>query len=563
MSFKECGKRALSWLREHRKAYVFLGLFYLLAYYPVYTADFLFRDDLRRASIGFRGWGYGRYLSLLGSVLLHTDTYLADISPLPQLLCALIMALASLVLLAAFESAWRGEKGEKGFEVGRKKKEEIGNIEKLESIEMGETERIRMEKTQTKIPLSFLIAAGLLGLYPPFFNCVCYKYDAPYMALSVLFGIAPLFFYRFGARRFLYGFLCFLCTLGVCLTYQASSGLLPLLVAFFMFLRWGRGEKASSVFRFALVSALGYVAGLFFFRLFLMPREDTYVTMGAVKGKDFLPQVLENLRTYGVRFLVEMRPLWMGAMLLLAFTFLVLFAIRAKRKPYVVFPLGLLCLPLWALLSLGAYPYLQKPLFLPRAMYGMGALLALLGFGTLMGTWEALVEREAFVEREKKGKRTSQRVSRWLYRGMTLLIFCLVWMFLVFSFTLGNALSAQAEYTRFRMAEVVEDLSSLPEAQEGSLTVQLKGDIGVAPSIENLPPGYGMVTRIVPYTLKGGYIWGEYGFFHYYGLPDVKKGEGLSKKELPLLSETLYHRIYGKDGSFLIELKRGGAGRGK
>ena len=75
-----------------------LFLLYLAAALPLLSADFYYRDDLRRAATGFRGWEVGRYLSLLGSVILHTDTYLADISPLPQLAALVILAVSAVML---------------------------------------------------------------------------------------------------------------------------------------------------------------------------------------------------------------------------------------------------------------------------------------------------------------------------------------------------------------------------------------------------------------------------------------------------------------------------------
>lgn len=507
----------LRYIRGRRRALLFLFVSCLAVYYPLLSADFYYRDDLRRAATGFRGWGYGRYLSLLGSVLLHGDTYLADISPLPQVLAALLTAVSSLALLAVFGEGWRREEGTAG--------------EKWQCMEGKQAEE------SSKLPLGFsvpmLVSALLAGIYPCFLNCICYKYDAPYMALSVLFGIAPLFFYSFGSRGLFYGFLCFLGTLGVCLTYQASSGILPMLTAFLVLLRWGRGEKLLPLARFALVSAAGYLLGLLTFRVFVVPEETLYVSAELPGLSAFLANTAGNLAMYGGRFFGEMRPLWVGALSLLLLGFGLVYAGRARRGRVLSFAVYVLALPVLLVLSLGAYPYLEKPLFLPRAMYGIGVLFSLCAMGLASeGRWK---------------------------RIRALLPLALAGMFTVFSFTLGNALDAQAEYTRFRTAEVIEDLASFPEVIEGKAKVQLKGNIGFAPLIEAMPEDYGMVRRIVPYTLKGGYLWGEYGFFHYYGL-GVTKTTGLKKKEMKLLSETLYHRIYGKDGAFLIELTKGGQG---
>lgn len=130
---------------------------------PLLLADFHYLDDLGRAAIGYRRWGdFGRYLSEYGSVLVHAGTHLTDISPLPQLLSALIMAAACAVSLAVLRPG--GAKG---------------------------------------ITLWELAASLPLALSPYFLECFSYQFDAPYMAAAVLLAVAPALLWRGGVH-----FLC-------------------------------------------------------------------------------------------------------------------------------------------------------------------------------------------------------------------------------------------------------------------------------------------------------------------------------------------------------------------
>lgn len=78
---------------------------------------------------------------------------MTDISPLPQMIAAVILAASGVLLL-----------------------------------------RIIYDRSQfSALELTALI---LFGLNPYFLGCLSYKYDAPYMALSVMGSIMPLYFRR-------------------------------------------------------------------------------------------------------------------------------------------------------------------------------------------------------------------------------------------------------------------------------------------------------------------------------------------------------------------------------
>ena len=70
-----------------------------------------------------------------------------------------------------------------------------------------------------------------------------------------------------------------------------------------------------------------------------------------------------------------------------------------------------------------------------------------------------------------------------------------------------------------------------------------------------------MIKRLVPTQFQARMRPEEWKFFHYYGLKKVKwnwykkTGEDFREFNFPILKDTMYHTIRGKDGCVLVELK--------
>ena len=132
------------------------------------------------------------------------------------------------------------------------------------------------------------------------------------------------------------------------------------------------------------------------------------------------------------------------------------------------------------------------------------------------------------------------------------------WVFFVFSFTYGNALSLQKDYTEFRIQMVMEDLSELDAfAGKEKVLLRLEGSIGVTPILGNIPEDYEILDRLVPETFAGGDDLTEYRFYCYYGL-DYIADNGSSEEctpDMPILKDGIFHTIRGEENRILIQLK--------
>ena len=95
--------KLLCFFKKYKIPFIIIGLLLLLSVSSILRANFKYVDDIGRTVNGYRGWSnFSRYLSSFLSIFLHGDTYLTDISPLPQILAIVLMSISSVLLLHLF-----------------------------------------------------------------------------------------------------------------------------------------------------------------------------------------------------------------------------------------------------------------------------------------------------------------------------------------------------------------------------------------------------------------------------------------------------------------------------
>lgn len=480
-----------AWLKKPAK---WLLICILIAMIPLLQADFHYRDDLGRAAIGYRLWAdFSRYVSEYGSVVLHAGKYLTDISPIPQLLAAVVMAVCCAVVIRSFK-------------------------------------RDRNEQAT----LWEVIAVLPLALSPYFMECLSYQYDSPYMALSVLFSVAPFVLPVWSGAAYCIASAC--CTLMMCISYQAASGIYPMLVVFLAVRKWNEAKRGEAV-RFAVQSALSYAAGLAVFALVLMPKVDSYVQTSMLPAAQMLPGFFENLAAFWRMVISDFKKAWLGLVGLVLACYVLSSAWRAKGNRLLAGVVAAAGLAMAAVLAFGVYPALSAPLIEPRAMFGAGALIAFAGVSACGGKRAPLA-----------------RVS----------CLALSWCFFVFALTYGNALAEQKRYAQMRTELVLSDLNDLPVMNNGQIkVVTISGDIGLAPVVEKIPDNQGVLNKMIP-TLFSEEPWGENGLYCYEGMKDVVMLEDASfildqqditQLDLPVVKDTMYHTIRSNGQYVVIDLK--------
>ena len=465
-----------------------LTLIYALGISAVLRANFYYIDDMGRALWGSKEWYYfSMYIPQYFSTILHADSHLTDVSPLPQLLAVVIVAISAAIVLRVVT--------------------ERNHFTFIEYVSM--------------VPL---------GLSPYFLECLSYKYDSPYMALSILASVVPVLFYRSNAWTYLISIV--LGMIVVCLSYQAASGIFPMLVVLLVLKMWNQKAEMKEMIRFILISAGGYLAGMLIFVLFLMRPTDVYVSNTVPSVMEMIPLAGYHLKKYYYYVITDFKKEWLVMIALLCVGFLYVTVRNSKQKWIHALLMGFVVLGMFLVMAFGLYPVLKQPGFEPRAMYGFGACLCFIALYTV-----------------------SQNHSRLA----KLVCLALCWCFFVFGFTYGNALYAQKTYTDYRISAVIDDLDELDVLDtDYDKIYQINGSIGRAPEIEGMPQDYQMLNRLVPITFgDSSWEWARFGFTKYYRLKNVEWDTSIDLRDynLPLLEESVYHTIWGDSQYILIELK--------
>jgi hypothetical protein len=452
----------------------------------VIRANFSYVDDIDRAATGYHGWnGWSRHLSDILSTFIHADPILTDISPLPQILGLLFSAVAAVICVCALGDAPQGK----------------------------------------KISIPTLLAGLSIIISPYFLENLSYKFDAPYMGLSLLFSVLP-FLFTPSRRAFVFSSVASICLM--CITYQASSGIYVLMVIASCFRDWNyRHKTGKEIAVFAGLGAFSFCAAMLIFRFCFMVAGSTGhgVSTVMLPAGAFISGVWKNLQTYVKTINSDFSAIWKFLIVAVCLCFIAHSVKNTKRRR----PLSLLvCLGVLALsfaLSYGAYLFLESPLFSSRALYGFCVFIALTGIGAVSGN-----SKPAFV-----------------------CVLTLNWCFFAFAFSYGNALTDQKRWNNFRVELVLRDLNQLFPDNTKDTRIAFQNEIGFGPIVENIARHAPLIKRLVPHS-------NHYHVFHYlidyyhFGTWE-KTSRSLTTNDLPVILDTYYHTIKSDGENILVVFK--------
>lgn len=472
------------WVFSAKTSFAILFGIYLLGISALLRANVYYSDDNWRFSSGSRGWDdWSRFFTERSSIYFFGGKFAVDVSPYSQILAVAILALVGILLLGLLY---------------RRKVFTIWEVVVL-------------------VPL---------GLNPFFIDNLSYKFDAPFMAFSILAAVFPLVFRFSGARWYVLA--CFLGSLLVLTSYQATFGIFPMLVILLLLRMWQEKGWHQELVDFFWQSLLGYGAGALYFYLVVMiaPRKD-YLDVSIPALLEIPEFLLKNYTAYFSKVLDGFTPLWLISTLVIFGSFLVY--CMSKKRNLLGFSFSLVSLVLMMLLSFGFYPILVEPQLNNRAMYGLVVVIVLCGL--------VIVER---------GRRSVLRLP----------ILVLSYSFFVYALVYGNALATIDDYRKFRLQLVYEDLSHLPQVKNKEIVdVYFPGKIPAPPSLKKQFLAYPMLAIShkeywAPRTLRN--------------MPTVQTIKGIPDTQLPTLThlpmlvDTYYHTIYGDDRMIYIRLKEDG-----
>lgn len=314
-----------------------LALFaiFSVGFFSVLRSNYYYIDDIGRAvnGNGLTG-GFSRYLSDVLAEVLHVNVWLADVSPITQLVALLILAFTGAVILHIVY----GESSPKVF-----------NVVSL-------------------IPL---------GLSPYFLSCLSFKYDAPYMAFSIFVSIIPFLFYKKNDWR--YGIAIYLSMVCMCTTYQASAGIFPACVLLIAFLMWINKQDLKYIGKFIGISVIGYMAGLLSFRYILMAPTNTAYVDTSISFKN----IFFNIGQYFHVLNNDYGAIWKLCVFIIILVFSVYVIVSSRRNRLITTALLIVMLVSTFILTYGVNIVFEKPTTDARGIYAIGILIAIIGTFTL------------------------------------------------------------------------------------------------------------------------------------------------------------------------------------
>lgn len=377
------------------------------------------------------------------------------------------------------------------------------------------------------------IAMIPFGVSPYFLEGISFKYDPPQHGMAVFFAVLPLLLWQSTRKKYI--LVTSLCTVALCASHQVPMAVFPTMVILLCLLKWNSKSMSNrELLLFIRDSIIGYFAGLLFFKFALMHKIYYNTGLSGIWPlKELIPGMVQNYRTFFDQILSDFHPLWLVLIaVILLTTYLALAGASQQRrgKAALVNLAGFLLL---LLLSNSLYPILSAPLHSPRHMYSFGLLIGILVIAAIYLC---------------RGSGVVAKTAATL----------LALSFFTFSVKYGNALSCQADYTRFRVENVLDALAELPvfQTSDGVIT-QIIGTTGYAPSVAAMKDP--MIERLVTTSFNEYYgTWYASDLYNLYGLnayyyPDTHPD--LRELDLPLIKDTYYYSLYADDNYVLISLK--------
>ncbi|MCR5572695.1 MAG: glucosyltransferase domain-containing protein [Candidatus Saccharibacteria bacterium] len=436
--------------RVYLKPFLIIFGIYCFAMLAIWLANVSYADDAGRAITG-KGWtsDFNRYSSsLLSFLLVQMRFSLVDISPFGQILAMGLLAVSSLILVELF---------------GDKKK------------------------------LSRLIVATLAGLTPFTLSLWLYKFDAPCMALALLACVLPFAFRS--KKNWQFGAISFVCLMIAMTSYQAFTGVFPLLLLALAFRDYL--DKKSFNWRRIIFGLTSFLLSLLAFK-FLLPTPEGYRSLEMWSLGSFIPGVFSNAFRVFAKIRSSFGSNWLIFLMLTTIAFIVSIILNSKRKGAkkaleVVAAIAFIVISIP--LSYGIYLALADAPYNPRSLIGVGVAFAIIALLTLRGKKTRYFAAPAIV---------------------------LVYLFVVYAFALGNALKYQHDYAVFRNSELAARLSGLYPNREdlASYKVQIQGNIGLAAQVKHTADLYPITREIIDAHQTGlsSFTWGSWSLHVDYGL---------------------------------------------
>lgn len=527
-SLNAMDERMLHWahtvcskIRPFIRPTVYTFTILLVATIAIWRTSLPYIDDFNRDYNGGYAFGYSfaRHSPSLLMYFLNMDFTLQNLSPLTQILAMLFVAIACVAITY-----------------------------------------VLCDKKIRYLPLTF---STLIAINPLALGCWMFQYDTPGMALSILSATLPiLFWYKLDnlfsddmskkqkyylAAKFVA--LSSLSLLVMWTSYQASSGLLPLLVLTLCFIDVLRNAKVKPTLLKALLYIIPYLiaAGLFLV-IYNLSSLNNYRDASATSISNLLPTITNNLDLYLSTTWQHLNGSWRILVVAVAISFVISSLLAAKKKMHLARN-GILSITYLATalpLSYGAYLILSSP----ASQYGASATFGRTAIG--LGFMLALVCMITAIQIPV----TRFTPSRLLYiPGL-----CLLVAFISYNTAFANAYDDQLRYIQFRSQEVVEDIADIFYDRDSlnKKRITMYNSIGYSGEMAKLVKAH-PITKLIANDIDRWLLPIHFGRTLNFSSNIGWRWQGHYNNECvnyPIKNSTYYHTIREKDnGDICVYLK--------
>ena len=386
-----------------------------------------------------------------------------------------------------------------------------------------------------KLSLLALTAAMLVGFNPWFLQNLSFRFDSPYMSLSLLFSVLPFLFWNKNKVLFLVGSI--LSIFLMCNTYQASSGIYVVMVLALSLKQLLDNQSFIAVLKKAIVAMISYISAMFLYLIETKfnPEIATRGGMTTIASvKDIPKTILVNSQMYLSKITEQSTKLWILLFFILVIFFVLSTVLNAKVSPVKSFLYAVLFLFLGSILSYGVFLIFPEKLLLisPRYGYGFSFFVVSIIMLTLANT--------------------SKNVLGYVSKTAVCL-FCVY--LLSFTFVYASALSHQKESFERQSMILADDLKDL--VNRDTVTVHSTSLFKDSPVFVNSSKNYPILKELVPPN-EALYWPNQFLFRTYTGLNvniEIFDINALNKEERELMKSNYYHDIYVKDSEVFVHVK--------
>ena len=478
---------------EYKKSYfnfitlnrlIFLSAFLFMAYFGIIRSNYFYSDDIFRNYGGNRSWiGFSRYISEFGSILIHNSLRLSDVSPLTQLIAIVISAITLIVLSISLTGS---------------------------------------------LKIKNLLALSIIFISPFYSENISYRFDSPYMAMSLFFSAIPFLFKKDSAC---FVFVSLLGLIFTCMSYQAALPLYILVTIFLFIKNFVDGKNIRKNIIFSAKAVISFVAALVIFKIFFMNKmtnKDTDYFSTRIMISAFAPNLITYIKT---TFSLNGGLLTKSLSSIAVVSAIFATTRSSKRNKFLSCAVIVMLIILSYSLSFGPYLIFERPIFKSRAFMGFNSFMALI-----------MLMNINFPGKDKKGSNRLQAVIVTLY----------VYSCLVFLSVYGNCLKNQNDYENFRVGLILQDLSEMA-SKNSQINVSFIGSLDLCEKNRIALKNYPLIEKIIPILPTESSSW-NYALLNGYNF-NCKSSYTKLTPDYSLMKETTYHDIYQKEDDFIVMLR--------